>query len=67
MEPMSDPRTEPPSRPTPAAERAEEFLRRVFPGEESQEPAAPASQVRGVDDTTQARLEVMGDQDRESW
>jgi hypothetical protein len=57
--------------------RAEEFLQRVLPEPDPDldvrtdaglEPApSPRAQVRGVDARTQARLEAMGEPDRESW
>ncbi len=61
---------------TPASERAEEFLRRVFPEAPSVEgsgttPDSDADRtegnVRGVDERRQQLLEPIGDPDREPW
>ena len=64
---------------TPASNGAEDFLRRVFPGEDpTPDPATPAdaahgdvdgapAPLRGVDERTQRLLEPIGDPDRESW
>ena len=54
-----------PSRRTPAAQRAEEFLRRVLPG--AVEDDVPDPVPGGVDERTQVLLEGMGHDDRESW
>ena len=63
---------------TPASDRAEEFLRRIFPeapdAERSGVPDAERSgtpddarPLRGVDERRQQLLEPIGDPDRESW
>lgn len=65
----------PPAGSTPASQRAEEFLRRVLPEPEpgqdadraDDELADRSGQLAGVDERTQARLEAMGQPDRESW
>jgi hypothetical protein len=53
------------SRPTPAAQRAEEFLQRVLPGPVADDEPEPVP--GGVDERTQVLLEAMGHDDRESW
>jgi hypothetical protein len=57
----------PPAGSTPASQRAEEFLRRVLPEPEPTDDDQVAPHPAGVDERTQARLEAMGQPDRESW
>ena len=63
---------------TPASERAEEFLRRIFPEAPSVEGSGTTpdadidatrtdGNVRGVDQRRQQLLEPIGDPDREPW
>lgn len=58
---------------TPAYEAADEFFRKVFPGDDSDPQStgpdpAPVRRPRpAVDERRQRLLEPMGDPDRESW
>ncbi len=57
---------------TPASERAEAFLRRIFPegpGAPDADATGPDEErpLRGVDERRQQLLEPIGDPDRESW
>ena len=58
---------------TPASARAEEFLRRIFPGDPGEPDTSEAREgetarpLRGVDERRQQLLEPIGDPDRESW
>jgi hypothetical protein len=65
MSSVPQPSVPPPSRRTPAAQRAEEFLQRVLPGPVADDE--PERVAGGVDERTQVLLEAMGRDDRESW
>ena len=58
---------------TPASERAEDFLRRIFPGDPGEPDTGEAGEgetarpLPGVDERRQQLLEPIGDPDRESW